>query len=161
MHSRPPALQLPISSGSPCFPPLQWGAQELPCPPPGEVHVSWHAGCSSGPQALPAAARLQLERAAAAAEAALAPLPNRRFLVGSRTGNGWHVEVVPSQLLYCGARNRCIVITTATAACSQPRQAVLAAGGLQADQQASEQHAEQLAALLFLLGHEVAHGLAH
>ncbi|KAL4422614.1 hypothetical protein ABPG75_008811 [Micractinium tetrahymenae] len=82
--------------------------------------------------------------------------------------SGWHVEVVPSPLFYCGTRHRCIVLTTAAiAACWQqpdhePRSdagQMRSSSSLEPGQQPALAHSPR-AALLFLLGHELAHGLA-
>lgn len=82
---------------------------------------------------------------------------------------GWHIEVVPSSHFYCGTAHRCIVLTTAAVAACWAEGASQGSGGggkslgtapaAATRQQQQRQQEQAEAALLFLLGHEMGHGL--
>lgn len=129
---------------APCRLLLQWGTRQLPVPPPGCVRVLWCAASVSGPHALPPETRQAVEGVAALAASKLA---TRR--------QGWHIEVVPSEEFYCGTAHRCIVVSTAAIATCFGRHGTTS--GCSQGGAAVEERPE--AALLFLLGHEMAHGM--
>lgn len=109
-----------------------------------------------------------MERTAAAAEAVLAvvksPAWSTACWAAQLQEHGWHVEVVPSKHFYCGTSGRCIIITTAAvAACwrSSGGDGCSRGGREQLDGTAGEtQSGAAEATLLFLLAHELGHGLA-
>lgn len=76
--------------------------------------------------------------------------------------HGWHVEVVPSEEVYCGTRQHCVVLTTHTIAACWSSNAHYGSqeGCCGSLSNSSSRSSSPQPALLWLMGHEVAHGLA-